>query len=264
VTNILAKHQVGWKYLTEPDVTVSDYSAPGYDDSAWATGQAPFYKGGPPHPWGVLNTWGYTGGTIVADNTNVWMRRTLALPGNAFLVFQVPADDQPFVWIDGVEIPLTNVAQGLYEATSYVAATSASLVVKVHDSAATGGANYIFIDIEISDVPGTTFHSSTFEVEGLFDAEIVDHFTNFITDSFRAEIAATGAPALHPPFICQPPFPTTWSRNDSPPAAWACSVTSSSSWVSSDEVVDLGVDFLAYVNGDVLVDVNGERLKFIG
>lgn len=114
-----------WRYfkgvseVSEPDTTA--WRQPGFDDSTWLTGNAPFFY--------ELSS-GYTGNTELTDMSGnyagVFLRRPFDLAdpvGVETLILDVQSDDGCLVWLNGQEIARLDVAEG--EPTYQTTATDA-------------------------------------------------------------------------------------------------------------------------------------------
>lgn len=90
----------GWRYLQVLNTDPADYSAPDFDDSAWAIGQMPFAS---------LNDHIYTEpsgfpanyNTFWQVNRTMWMRKTVSLPAAAQVNMQILIDNYATIWVNG-------------------------------------------------------------------------------------------------------------------------------------------------------------------
>ena len=136
-----------WKYKVEAAGSVADYSAAGYDDSAWVQDIGGFGESFGPTP---------EEGTYVAPGSGVsiWVRFTLpAGPSDEGFMLTLWHDDGPELWIDGVSTPLppqTLGAGDYFRSRVYVPAKSTAQVVayKVTDAVPYGNPTYIYAGVE--------------------------------------------------------------------------------------------------------------------
>lgn len=136
-----------WKYKVEAAGSVADYSAAGYDDSAWVQDIGGFGEsfGSTPEE-----------GTYVAPGSGVsiWVRFTLPSgPSDEGFMLTLWHDDGPELWIDGVSTPLppqTLGAGDYFRSRVYVPAKSTAQVVayKVTDAIPVGNPAYIYAGVE--------------------------------------------------------------------------------------------------------------------
>ncbi len=99
---LLAFESSGWKWLQIGRTDATDYSAPAFDDSAWATASAAF--GDPPTSPGWASR-GWPNGTTQWDiETRMWARRTITAVGGADINVTLRADRTVTMWLDGVEV----------------------------------------------------------------------------------------------------------------------------------------------------------------
>lgn len=150
---VLPRHGPDWRYKVEPFNTVgSNYSAVGYDDSAWPVGNAPFFSGGPNHPWDWVRNWGYDGGTAV-ESGDIWMRRRFYCALGWTLTVTAAYDNTVRIWIDGVPVVMTEQASGGATGSVVARRTNPIVCVAVDETQGPGGSNLTFADIEISQLP---------------------------------------------------------------------------------------------------------------
>lgn len=98
---VLSASQSLWKYLVVSNSDNVDRSAPGYDDSAWPTGSAPFANG----PWSLPGVYGFATvpATVVPSAQKVWMRTIVNLPKvPSALRFEAFVDNDCRVYVNGV------------------------------------------------------------------------------------------------------------------------------------------------------------------
>lgn len=99
---ILTFEASGWKYLEVGRTDPTDYSAPGFDDSGWATGTAAFgefnggWSGVFPTPPAPTTDW--------PIKTRLWLRRTIAANPALDLNVDVRVEDSATVYLNGVEV----------------------------------------------------------------------------------------------------------------------------------------------------------------
>lgn len=152
---VLPRHSSGWRYKLEPHGTVgSDYSAEGYDDSAWEVGNAPFYYRSP-HSNGNVVAWGYGEGTNIVNAQDVWMRKEVTCTPGWILNISGAFDNFIRVWINGEEVALSSAGSWLVVGTAI--SDTPDLVICVHINETQGNVtnNYTFGDIEIIEtLPG--------------------------------------------------------------------------------------------------------------
>lgn len=99
----------GWRYLVTANGGSEDYSAPGFDDSAWAIGASPF-SSTPGHPFAADVGYPPIQNTVWPLNTSIWIRGQFQ--GDAALGFtaEVFADNFATAWINGSQVlPRTGV-----------------------------------------------------------------------------------------------------------------------------------------------------------
>lgn len=142
-----------WKYKVEAAGSVADYSAAGYDDSAWDIDVGGFGESFGATP---------TEGTFVAPGAgvSVWIRFTLpAGPSDEGFMLTLWHDDGPELWVDGVSMPLPPQTSDYFRSRVYVPATDAEQVVayKVTDTIPGGNPTYIYAGVE--------YESATHEAE---------------------------------------------------------------------------------------------------
>jgi hypothetical protein len=87
---------VAWRYVTTANKPTDDWMKPGFDDSGWKTGNAPFANG-PPGGIPTGTNWKDTPGDI-------WLRRTVTLPPGNYtnLAFMVYHDEDVEIYVNGV------------------------------------------------------------------------------------------------------------------------------------------------------------------
>ncbi|MBB1061875.1 phage tail protein [Marilutibacter spongiae] len=99
----LSPESGGWRYTQVTLENTDDYSAPGYDDSSWAVGAAPFASE-PGHPYAASAGFPATQGTEWTLNSQIWVRRTFDLPTVFDFGLTVFVDNLASVWINGVKL----------------------------------------------------------------------------------------------------------------------------------------------------------------
>lgn len=107
----------GWNYKVVPTAAEPGFQAPGYDDSLWATGEAPFGA------WdeGFGNTCGITASIVTAwpINTDILVRRTVNLCDSAtgVSVAAIIDNDVQIFWngVDITGVPSPRVHEGCAE-----------------------------------------------------------------------------------------------------------------------------------------------------
>lgn len=145
---LLPRHSPGWKYKLEPFDAVVDYSAPGFNDSAWLVGTAPFYKG-VNHPFSAIRNWGgFAGGTDIVTNQDVWMRKEIYCTPGKTLEITTIGDNQVTVWIDGNQV-LQNTFGDRVVTTIVATEPTLTVVLRVDETHVTSSGNYTFGDLEI-------------------------------------------------------------------------------------------------------------------
>lgn len=84
---------VPWRYTFEKPS--DDWAKPGFDDTGWLTGVAPFGTEEPPFDRHPRTTWTTAG---------IWLRREFDMPARAFddLIFLIHFDEDVEIYIDGV------------------------------------------------------------------------------------------------------------------------------------------------------------------
>ncbi len=123
-TYLLANSQkspVSWRYVSTANKPADDWAKPGFDDSAWKTGPAPFAN----NPPGIIPTgtnWNDTPGDI-------WIRRTVTLPPGAYknLAFMVYHDEDVEIYVNGVLAAEDGGYNSSYDALEVTPAAAALL-----------------------------------------------------------------------------------------------------------------------------------------
>jgi len=107
-TTVVGYGSGGWRYLQVPQGGGGGYQVPGFDDSAWPTGPAPFRSGGacPLQATVPFTSW--------ATNTDMLVRRHIALPaGTQGVAVWVAIDnDIAEIFWNGVSIGSNSVHEG--------------------------------------------------------------------------------------------------------------------------------------------------------
>lgn len=120
-----------FKWLTT--ASAADYSAPGFDDSAWASsagafeGTTPF----PNEPNASLPI-----GTTITNLGKIWLRKTIAVPAPCVLTFALYHDDAGELWVDGVPLSLTPVTSYWHSSavSASISTPTVSIAYRVTDS----------------------------------------------------------------------------------------------------------------------------------
>ena len=135
-----------WRYVTTADKPADNWYAPGFDDAAWKTGQAPFGHSAD----GVRTDWADTPGDI-------WLRRTVTLPADIPAKLDVLAkhDEDVEVYVNGVLAASATGYVGEYVRLPMSEAARATLkpgpdLIAVHCRQTTGGQ---VIDVGIAKAP---------------------------------------------------------------------------------------------------------------
>jgi hypothetical protein len=90
----------GWKYKNVPYPDTADYSAEGYDDSAWGVGSSPFAdKVGQPYLAGL---WPDVVGTVWPQQTTMWIRRQFTVNTTDTVTLVIFVDNFATCWVNGV------------------------------------------------------------------------------------------------------------------------------------------------------------------
>lgn len=98
---VLSASQSSWRYLVVSNADNTNRSAPGFDDSAWPVGSAPFANA----PWSFPGNYGFATvpATVVPSAQKVWMRTTLNLTKvPSALRFEAFVDNDCQVYVNGV------------------------------------------------------------------------------------------------------------------------------------------------------------------
>lgn len=98
---VLSASQSQWRYLVVENSDNVNRSAPGFNDSAWPIGSAPFAD----KPWGTPTAYGFSGvpATVVPQAKKVWMRTTLNFDKvPSALRFEAFVDNDCMVYVNGV------------------------------------------------------------------------------------------------------------------------------------------------------------------
>jgi hypothetical protein len=103
VSGILVPFEAsGWKWKQVARSDATDYSATGYDDSAWSTAPAAFGDSNPAFS-DVFNPWPeYT--TVWDQNTRMWARRAVTTAAGDPLTISVRWNRDIVVYLNGVQI----------------------------------------------------------------------------------------------------------------------------------------------------------------
>jgi hypothetical protein len=130
----------------------------------------------------------------------------------------------------------------------------------------------------VDDSPDQADNLGGFSIEyavvGDAAVDIVDAFTievsfsesltTWLTDTFRIELTTNGTPYRDPPFDCEVPEVTVWTRSTPVSTAWACARPATTTWLCSDEIVaDTGQCALLSVSGGFFLKVDGSHLLLI-
>ncbi len=121
-TYLLANSQktpTAWRYVTAADKPAADWTKPGFNDSAWKTGNAPFAN----NPPGGIPT-----GTNWTDS-DIWMRRKVTLPAGSYknLAFMVYHDEDVEIYVNGVLAAEDGGYNSSYDALDVTPAAAALL-----------------------------------------------------------------------------------------------------------------------------------------
>lgn len=134
-----------WKYIVEAPGSIADYSAAGYDDSAWVVAPGAFGSWVPPGSGLGIGT--AVGGTI---GRSIWLRG-LAY-GPASVRIDVYHDDGAELWVDGAPVVLTTVQYFHAYAIVDIPDGPISVALKVTDGIPEGSVN-IFAGLTFTDAP---------------------------------------------------------------------------------------------------------------
>lgn len=93
----------GWRYLQVSNEDAADYSADDFDDSAWATGTAPFGNKGP-HPFAAGAGFPVNPATFWDIESAIWVRRRFTAPATSGFSMEVFVDNWATVWVNGVQV----------------------------------------------------------------------------------------------------------------------------------------------------------------
>jgi hypothetical protein len=99
----LSPESEGWKYLVVANGDTADYSAPGFDDSAWAQGQSPFAAAAG-HPYSEEAGYPAISNTEWPLNTSIWVRRQFQIDTPTTFIAEIFVDNYATVWVNGVEV----------------------------------------------------------------------------------------------------------------------------------------------------------------
>ncbi len=141
-TYIVATSQVtpaAWRYVTTANKPADDWMKPGFDDSGWKTGNAPFANG-PPQGIPTGTNWKDTPGDI-------WLRRTVTLPAGNYknLAFMVYHDEDVEIYVNGVPAAEDSGYNSGYQpleitpAAAVLLKPGATVVLAAHVHQTTGG-----------------------------------------------------------------------------------------------------------------------------
>lgn len=100
---VLGPTSDGWKYKIVSLTDGADYSSPSYDDTSWASGQAPFASQ-PGHPYAADTGFPPIMNTNWPINTKIWVRRKFDLSSTATFRMTVFVDNYATVWVNGVKV----------------------------------------------------------------------------------------------------------------------------------------------------------------
>lgn len=182
-----------WKYRVEAPGSGADYSAAGYDDSAWTVSQGGFGSNIPPGAPFSLNT--FVAGQV---GKSIWLRRRLS-GARGPVQLQAFHDDGCWIWWNGAPVSLTSV--NYYQSTASIPANLVTgddvVAMKVTDGVPSGSAN-IFAALNITDTGGNrkamnpahiVYQCLTDDEWGMgYDASILD-LDSFVAaaDTFHTE-----------------------------------------------------------------------------
>lgn len=143
-----------FKYKVVPTSDVTDYSAVGYDDSAWASGSGPFADS--IHPFEPLTSEGFN--TLIAEGGKVWIRKTVSISASSSLNFTIYYDNLASLWVNGV--PRSVNATGSWTAVSNnilvtgpATITIAMMVTDTLTGGDGGGGNRIYSALSATAAP---------------------------------------------------------------------------------------------------------------
>lgn len=166
-SEIMPPQLSGWRYYQTALADGTDYSAPGFDDSSWLEGTAPFgnltLNTIPPSSGEMAHAYDSRFASVIATQTNydqrVWLRRTLTLAGvPAVGIRLIGYFDNSFVlYVNGVEAydGSTPVSSGLttdLPASLFVAGVN-SIAVMCDDDAITGVNDACYFDFLFDPLP---------------------------------------------------------------------------------------------------------------
>lgn len=133
------KSPVSWRYVTTANKPADDWAQPGFDDSSWKTGNAPFANN-PPGGIPTGTSWNDTPGDI-------WLRRTVTLPAGNYKnsAFMVYHDEDVEIYVNGVLAAEDGGYNSSYDALEVTPAAAALLkpgaavTIAAHVHQTTGG-----------------------------------------------------------------------------------------------------------------------------
>ena len=188
-----------WKYQTEMPGSTADYSAADYDDSAWLEGPGGFgnWTEGAGSPAGTSltppsNTVLF-GGTVPTTSGNIiWLRKTIGAISNKSLIIDIWHDDGYELWVNGVEVTLSDLgyfhAQGTVPPLLVNDSASNVIAIKVTDSVPSGSNTYVYASAKLSSAtvvplrprvwPYQPDFSSSYEVKRSFLTDITTSRSN--------------------------------------------------------------------------------------
>lgn len=142
------------KIVAEGDTT--NYSALAYDDSAWASGDAPvgFPVGSVASAFPL--TWIPAVTSSATANSGMWVRRHFSLPYDALLNLQGRADGQYWFYLDGVLLDsYTGAAAAAWEPSVNRSVVAGDHVIALHvndDTPDPGVGDYVYADVYVEEV----------------------------------------------------------------------------------------------------------------
>lgn len=162
-----------WRYLVVPNSDNVNRSAPGFNDSSWATGRAPFADKffASPGAYGFPTT----PATVVPQSQKVWMRTTLQLksvPPN--MRFEAFVDNDCIVYVNGVQVLQVGGENAAYydrtiPGSAFVQGTNYIAVVGWDRHSGSG--NWFWFDWRLTDLTAVDMNGSHMIRECLTDPD---------------------------------------------------------------------------------------------
>jgi hypothetical protein len=149
----------GWKYLQVPLGDTVDRSAPGFNDSSWATGTAPFgnggaYSGFPPSQ------------TNWSAGTGLWLRRKVTVtPGIKSATVTLRVDNSAKVYWNGSLINIPKTAFGTY--TTIIRLKTGTFDIAIHaldDGGVDPGRTFVDINFSPGNLPSFRGYSGIWAI----------------------------------------------------------------------------------------------------